>query len=60
MKYFEKQLLEPVKKRIRKLFFLMQKKIILNQQDKRLSNQAAYLEAYNSSESSFEFIVDGH
>ena len=33
------------------------KKIILNQQDKRLSNQAAYLEAYNSSETSFEFIV---
>ena len=33
------------------------KKIILNQQDKRLSNQAAYLEAYNNSGTDFEFIV---
>lgn len=33
------------------------KKIILNQQDRRLANQAAYLEAYNNSGTSFEFIV---
>ncbi len=32
-------------------------KIILNQQDKRLSNQAAYLEAYNNAGTNFEFIV---
>ena len=32
-------------------------KIILNQQDKRLSNQTAYLDAYNSSGTAFDFIV---
>jgi chromosome partitioning protein len=32
-------------------------KIILNQQDKRLSNQAAYLDAYNSAGTKFDFIV---
>lgn len=33
------------------------RKIILNQQDKRLTNQAAYLEAYNNAGTDFEFIV---
>lgn len=33
------------------------KKIILNQQDKRLTNQAAYLDAYKNSGTEFEFIV---
>lgn len=33
------------------------KKIVLNQQDKRITNQASYLEAYNAAGTSFEFIV---